>query len=81
MVEPVHSVLLFLSPFLPPRPVPNSVSVESTDEALPNRIATNSERERERGRTRSIVSVSMSRAFQSPHFPSPHLALDNFAFH
>lgn len=48
MVEPVHSVLLFLSPFLPPRPVPNSVSVESTDEALPNRIATNSERERER---------------------------------
>lgn len=50
MVEPVHSVLLFLSPFLPPRPVPNSVSVESTDEALPNRIATNSEREREGGR-------------------------------
>lgn len=35
MVEPVHSVLLF--PF--PSPVPNSVSVESSDEALPNRIA------------------------------------------
>lgn len=42
MVEPVHSVLLF--PF--PSPVPNSVSVESSDEALPNRIAAKLERER-----------------------------------
>lgn len=68
MVEPVHSVLLF--PF--PSPVPNSVSVESSDEALPNRIAAKLERDV------GIVSVSMSRArFQLHAF----LALDNFAFH
>lgn len=69
MVEPVHSILLFLFPFLRPPPVPNSVSVESTDEALPNRIAANSERERER-EDAGIASVSASRVFQLPHFPT-----------
>lgn len=63
MVEPVHSVLLF--PF--PSPVPNSVSVESSDEALPNRIAAKLERERRGYRVRIHVPCTLPVA----RFPRP----------